>query len=251
MTSRSSAPHAPAWMRGLMFAALLAEGPRLVHAEAPGKLPVLTTAAQIRKLAPDEARLGYPVQLHGVITVNLSTWGVTFFHDDTGSIYIENHQGAARAGDLVEVRGVTAPSNFAPIVDNPQVSVVGKASLPSPNHFPLDDLLTGQQDSQWVELRGIVHSIELDADAVELGIAAGNHKFRAVIAGFDKMWNYNSLIDADVSIQGAGFVSTGLTAIKSIRPFGLSYPRRMPSKALLTFTPSLLSRRRPVPNETS
>jgi len=186
-----------------MCAALLFGGHCLVHADAPGKLPVLTTAAQIRKLAPNAARLGYPVELRGVITVNLSNWGVTFFHDDTGSVYIENHLPEARAGDLVEVRGVTAPGNFAPIVDNPEIRVLGKASLPSPSHLPLDDLLTGQQDSQWVELRGIVHSIELDADAVELGVAAGSHKFRAVIAGFDRTWNYNSLIDADVSIRGA------------------------------------------------
>ncbi|HLM97933.1 MAG TPA: ATP-binding protein [Bryobacteraceae bacterium] len=203
MTSRSSAPHAPAWMRGLMFAALLFGGHRLVHADAPGKLPVLTKAAQIRRLTPDESRLGYPVELRGVLTVNLSTWGVTFFQDDTGGVYIENHQAGAHAGDLVEVRGVTAPGAFAPIVDNPQIHVIGKASLPSPNHLPLDDLLTGQQDSQWIELRGIVHSIELDADAVELGVGAGGHKFRAVIAGFDKAWNYSSLIDADVSIRGA------------------------------------------------
>ena len=198
-----SAPHVSTWMRGLIFAALLVGGHRLVRADAPGKLPVLTKASQIRRLTADESSLGYPVELHGVITVNLAPWGVTFFHDETGGVYMENHQTGAHAGDLVEVRGFTAPGAFAPIVDHPEIRIIGKASLPSPGHFPLDELLTGQQDSQWVELRGIVHSIELDADAVEVGVTRGDHKFRAVITGFDKAWNYNALIDADVTIQGA------------------------------------------------
>ena len=186
-----------------MLLALLSGGHRLVHADAPRKLPILTKAAQIRRLTPDESSLGYPVELRGVIDVNLSTWGVTFFNDDTGGVYMENHQATAHAGDLVEVRGFTAPGAFAPIVDHPEIRVIGRASLPSPGRFPLDELLTGQHDSQWVELRGIVHSIELDSDAVELGVAAGSHKFRAVIAGFGKAWNYNALIDADVTIRGS------------------------------------------------
>jgi len=203
MTSRSSVPYALACRHGLMLAALLLGGHSLVQADAPARLPVLTKAAQVRKLTPEESRRGYPVELRGVITVNLSAWGVTFFHDDTGGVYIENRQSAPRPGDLVEVHGFTAPGDFAPIVDNAKIRVIGRAPLPPPHHFPLDTLLTGGQDSQWVEVRGIVRSIELDSDAVELGIAAGSHKFRAVIAGFDVGWNYNSLVDAEVSMQGA------------------------------------------------
>ncbi len=187
-----------------MLAALLLTGHSLAHADAPGKLPLLTKAAQIHKLTAAESRLGYPVELRGVITFTLAgSWVLTFINDDTGGIYIENNHSTARAGDLVEVHGVTAPGDFAPIVDHPEIRVVGKTPLPSPRHFLLDELLTGQQDSQWVEVRGIVHSVQLDSDAVELGIAAGSHKFRAVIAGVDRDRNYNSLVDAEVSIQGA------------------------------------------------
>ena len=186
-----------------MLAAVLAGLPCLVYGDAAGKLPTLTKAAQIRRLNTRESSLGYPVALRGIITVNLSSWGVTFFHDETGGVYVESQQAGIRAGDLVEVRGVTARGAFAPIVDHPQIHVIGKAPLPAPGHFSLDDLLTGEQDSQWVELRGIVRSIEIGADAVELGVAAGSHKFRAVITGVDKTWNYNALIDADVTLQGA------------------------------------------------
>src|SRR5579864_480049 len=203
MTLRSRTLRVSACPRGFLLACLLLGGYRLVHADTSSKLPVLTKASQIRKLTADESRLGYPVELRGVLTVNLPTWGVSFFHDDTGGVYMENNLAGAKAGDLVEVRGVTAPGSFAPIVDHPQIRVIGKAALPTAQHLPLDDLLSGQQDSQWVELRGIVHSLALDADAVELGIAARAHKFRAVIAGVEKGRNYNALVDADVTVRGA------------------------------------------------
>jgi PAS domain S-box-containing protein len=186
-----------------MLAALLLTESSPAHAQTPSKLPVLTKAAQIHKLTAAESRLGYPVDLRGVITFNLPSWGVTFFHDDTGGIFIENHHSSARTGDLVEVHGVTAPGDFAPIVDNPQIRVTGTAALPSPLRYPLDELLTGQQDSQWIQVKGIIHSIALDANAVELGIAAGNHKFRAVIGGIEKGRNYSTLADAEVTIRGA------------------------------------------------
>ena len=200
---RSSGSRARLCLRGLLVFASLAGERLLVLAETPGQLPVLRKASEIRKLTAEESRRSYPVELRGVITVNLPTWGVTFFHDETGGVYIENRAASAQAGDVVEVQGVTAAGSFAPIVDNPQIHVIGKAALPAPHRFPLDDLMTGRQDSQWVEVQGIVRSMELDADAVELGIAAGSHKFRAVIAGVDKSRDYNSLVDAEVTITGA------------------------------------------------
>src|SRR6201993_986970 len=59
------------------------------------------------------------------------------------------------------------------------------------------------------------------------------------------------IVGLGTSSQAPGLISTGLTAIRSMRPIGLSYPTRTPSNALRTFTPSLSSRRRPVPSTTS
>jgi PAS domain S-box-containing protein len=184
----------------MLAALLLVAGPGLIQAAT---LPVLTQAAQIRKLTAAESRLGYPVELRGVITCTLPAWAVVFFHDDTGGIYIESPQPSLHAGDLVEVRGRTAPGDFAPVVYHPEIRLVGKAPLPQPRPFPLDDLLTGKQDSQWVEVRGIVHSVEIKSDAVYLGITAGSHKFGAIVANFDKAEQYADLIDAEVTIVGA------------------------------------------------
>jgi PAS domain S-box-containing protein len=189
----------------LMLAVLLAAG--LLQAEAQGDLPLLTQAAQIRRLAAEEAQRGYPVRLRGVITYNSSMpeWWVTFFQDSTAGIFIfkSTVRENVRAGDLVEVRGRTGPGDFAPVVKSARVRVVGKAPLPPAHRFTLDDLLTGHEDSQWVEVTGVVRSVGIERPFLVLGIAAGSHKFRARISEFKRDANYASLIDAEVAIRGA------------------------------------------------
>ena len=59
-----------------------------LQASTQAKLPVLTRVAQIRRLTADQARLGYSVELRGVITYNAPEWGATFLQDSTAGIYV-------------------------------------------------------------------------------------------------------------------------------------------------------------------
>jgi len=188
----------------LMIAAI---GPGIyLAARKQDTIPVFTQVVQIRRLTADEARLGYPVRLRGVITFDYPSEGTTFFQDSSGGIYL-NTAGAAklRAGDLVEVHGVTGPGEFAPEVENPQFHVVGRAPLPITHRYPLEDLLTGEQDSQWVEVKGIVRSVTVGTapDYLILGIAAGSNKFVALVSEFNRAETYSPLVDAAVTIDGA------------------------------------------------
>jgi PAS domain S-box-containing protein len=176
---------------------------------------LITHVAQIRRLTAQQSRLKPPVQLRGVITYNSPEWGVTFFQDSTGGIFLLTRGMSIRfrAGDLVEVQGVIGPGEFAPVVDHPTISVLGKAPLPVAQRLPLEDLLTGEEDSQWVEVRGIVHSVSFEdaipptmtkgPPALVLQISVGNNKLKAWIKEFPQGKNYASLIDAEVTIRGA------------------------------------------------
>ncbi len=194
----------------MMLAAVLtlavSESGILLAAKNQDEFPLLTQVAQIRKLTADEARLGYPVELRGVITFDDSRGGTTFFQDSTAGIFL-NTTGVTKLhpGDLVEIRGMTGPGEFAPVVENPQFRVVGQAPLPIAHRFPLEDLLTGEQDSQWVEVRGIVRSVSVGTAPgfLVLGIAAGGNKFVALITEFNRVETYASLVDAAVAVRGA------------------------------------------------
>ncbi len=182
---------------------------------AQERLPLLTHVAQIRKLSPGEAQRRYPIRVRGVLTYYMPELGVTFLQDSTAGIYVKvvGRAPEAHAGDLVEIHGVTGPGYFAPQIENPEVLVLGKAPLPPATRFPLENLLTGQMDSQWVEVWGIVRAITIEdvnpplmekgPPALVLAIAAGNSKFKARIREFQPGTSYSYLVDADVAIRGA------------------------------------------------
>lgn len=195
---------------------LASSGPSgLCKAPEQGTLPVLTQAAQIRGLTSSEAQRQYPIHLQGVLTFCMPDLRLTFFQDSTAGIYINflDTPPKARAGDLVEVRGVSGAGFFAPEVEHPEIRVVGKASLPPARRFALEDLLSGEQDSQFVEVRGIVHSARIESmllahrqeglPALALIVASHRNKFKAWITGFDRTADYASLVDARVAIRGA------------------------------------------------
>ncbi|MGB9457779.1 MAG: response regulator [Bryobacteraceae bacterium] len=184
-------------------------------ARAQETLPVLTEAAQIRRLTSKEAQRQYPIRLRGVLTYYAPEPRLTFFQDSTAGIYV-NILGAppeARTGDFVEISGVSGAGFFAPEVENPEIRVLGKASLPPARPFPLEELLSGEQDSQFVEVHGIVHSARMESmllahrqtgpPALALVIASGRSKFKAWITNFDRTADYASLIDARVAVRGA------------------------------------------------
>ena len=118
--------------------------------EVQWRLPVLTKAAEVRSLTPDQAQLGYPVRLLGGITYNVPTWSMTFIQDSTAGVFIWRRAGLTNvhAGDFVEVRGVSRGGEIEPIVADPEVHVLGRAPLPPPHRYSMDELLTGKEDSQ-------------------------------------------------------------------------------------------------------
>jgi PAS domain S-box-containing protein len=164
-------------------------------------LPLLTLTAQVRQLTPEKAALGYPVQLRGVVTYYGGQGWELFVQDPTGGIYVEtgDEDVHVRAGDRVEVSGITS-GGFAPQVTEHHIRVLGQAALPPPNRVTFKDLLSGKEDSQWVELEGIVHAATEDAGKLVLDIVSeGRWKARLPLVGPAA----SSFLDAKVVVRGA------------------------------------------------
>ncbi len=125
-------------------------------------LPILTQAAQIRELSPKEANRGYPVHLRGTVT----------FVDDFALFVQDSSAGIAviasglsrdiHSGQLVELEGVTEYPDFAPQINNARVQVLGVAPMPVAKRVSFEQLASTQEDSQWVEVEGIVHTVVTD-----------------------------------------------------------------------------------------
>jgi signal transduction histidine kinase len=64
----------------------------------------------------------------------------------------------------------------------PRLEVVGSGPSPVPRRLGLGQLLSGQEERQWAEWEGTVVLVNEQGDAVELELAAGNERARAVVA---------------------------------------------------------------------
>jgi signal transduction histidine kinase/CheY-like chemotaxis protein len=192
-----------------VLAVLFSLGPVRSPAQQPraGRLPILTRAEQVRSLAPEQAKLGYPVRLHAVVTYYNGQTPDLFVQDSSAGIWVDsaNSIQPVQAGDLIELEGITAPGEFAPVVDKPRVKILRRASLPTPKHVSIERLQTGDYDSQWVELEGVIRSAPIvrigGGPVVRFEIASADGRFLAIVPGPDV--KASRLVDAKVKLRGA------------------------------------------------
>ncbi len=166
-------------------------------------LPVLTTVAQVKLLSEDQARLGYPIRLRGVVTYHNPVAGNTFVQDSTAGIYLvfsRESQPTVKAGDLVEVEGRSRPGNFAPVVVVTAIHAMGRQPFPHPARIEMEQIFTGIADSTWVEAEGVVHSIQEESGLHTLGVNWGAHHFVMYVYGSTKL--PDSLLDSHIRVDG-------------------------------------------------
>jgi hypothetical protein len=146
-------------------------------------LPTLTRAHDAHSLTSVQAAQSYPVHLRTVVTYydpyadprHPAVWA----SDSSGGLYVELPSVPAvpfKAGDLVEITGVTAAGGYAPVVKASEVRVIGKSALPSPARVTFSQILTGAADGRWVEVEGVVHAVRESQKSVSLDLALSDHQ---------------------------------------------------------------------------
>ncbi|HUS23011.1 MAG TPA: histidine kinase dimerization/phospho-acceptor domain-containing protein, partial [Aeromicrobium sp.] len=157
---------------------------------ATGTPRLLTSASAIQALPREEAAAGHPVKLAARIMVWDAEWSVLFVDDGSGIFVftrsLEHPMPPVRPGDVVEIAGETGPGEFAPVITAHRLTVTGHAGLPAPHNVTLHRLLSGRDDSQFVEFSGIVRSIGRD-DKNHLALEVSNARERipAFVAAID------------------------------------------------------------------
>jgi PAS domain S-box-containing protein len=182
---------------------LLVGCPRLLGEDAPAQ--ELRTAEQVRQLTREQAARHYPVTLRGVVTFFDEAIFMQFVQDETAGIYLQqtNNLPLLSQGQLVEVEGVTSAGEFAPIVTPLRVTVLTNGTFPEPKPVSFEQLTSGEEDSQFVEIQGIVRAISMDPQSkyFAIEIAAGGGRFKALIAAIPDALKA-VLIDSTVKVRG-------------------------------------------------
>src|SRR5271157_1187081 len=124
---------------------------------------VIRTAAEVRSLTSAQASQHYPVQLRGVVTFFDEALFCNFVQDDTAGIYLQQtNLPPLRPGQLVEIEGVTSAGEFAPVVTPQRVTALGTGVFPPPQPVSFEQLTSGAEDSQFVQIQGIVRDFGVD-----------------------------------------------------------------------------------------
>lgn len=180
----------------------------VVAAAQEGRLPTITNAADIRLLSPEQAAMGFPVKIRGVITGDVPAPDF-IVQDKTAGIYVEGNSSPQYShvlGDYVEVTGVTGPGKFAPVIRETSVRVLGKGVLPKAEIYTFTEFASGQKDSQWMKVRGIVRSVSIDRNswhemALAMKVASGGGEFMVRVP-IQQEQDFSNYIDSEVLIEG-------------------------------------------------
>ena len=171
------------------------------------RLPVLTTAEAVHRLAPSEAKRRYPVHLRAVCVVCYPGWGGFFANDGTTGVFVFTKDqvlltAATHSGSLLEIDGVTGTGEFAPVIDQAVFRNLGEEALPPARHVSLDRLSTGTEDGQWIAIEGTVRAVENRSDMLTLAVASGQNRVEVQLPRGEEE-ACRRLIDAGVQVQGA------------------------------------------------
>jgi signal transduction histidine kinase len=201
-----------------------------------GKLPTLTTAAQVHELSREEAQRGYPVKIQGIITCVLPERQAFTVQDATRGIYVvdssESRSVSPKIGEYLEIAGKTDPSLFAPVVIANSVKDLGTGYVPQPIQPTWDRLMNGSLDAQYIELQGVVTSI--DTNGLTLFTGDGRLKVELLVVGM-KTSDLERYEDAVIRVRGCLFASwdyvTHLVKVGDIRLYGAEISLEQPAPA--------------------
>ncbi len=182
--------------------------------------------ADVMRLSPEEAGLGRPVWITGVVTWSHASSPFFFIHDSSGGICVlrgKSDSAVRSPGRNVEVRGVTAMGAFAPVVLASRFDRVSEAVLPVARPVSIEHVLTGVEENQWVEMRGYLRRTYREDGWNHLELATATSDFIAVLPLTEDV---SSMVGSVISLHGVCIAVADaqrkLTGIKLLVP-GISY----------------------------
>jgi diguanylate cyclase (GGDEF)-like protein len=175
----------------------------------PTSLRTLTIAREAHDLSQKEAARSYPIHLRAMVTYYDpyidSRHTALFVQDASGCIFVKLPSRPIlplSAGDEVDVVGVSAVGDYAPVVLPAKVQLIRHSHLPANAiKATMTELLSGSMDSQWVELEGVVHSVQLTPWNATFDIASLDGPISATTLR-DKSINYDAFVNSLVRIHG-------------------------------------------------
>jgi signal transduction histidine kinase len=155
-----------------------------------GDLLVLTNAAQVLRLAPNQAKSNQPVRIHGIVTC-YDHGNVLFVQDETAGVFVHYVGELLRAqpGQNVRVTGFAKMGRYTPVIVSESIALQGSGPAINPLPVSLAQIQHGGLDAQWVEVVGVVREENVIGSHLALELADSPHHVRLWIVdgrGYDR-----------------------------------------------------------------
>ena len=147
------------------------------------------------------------MHLRGVITFFDDYFYSRFLQDETAGIYFNLPATTVppplAAGQLVEITGTANPGEYAPVVAADTIKVVGEKPLPAAKPVTYDQLANGGEDSQFVEIAGVVRSVRPieNSEYEQIEITTGGGRLLIFIKQAD-VPHVEELLDSTLRVRG-------------------------------------------------
>jgi len=183
---------------------------------------VLTNAADVLALPDDQASQEIPVSIKGIVTVaeaNSSWRGRFFVQDPSGGVFVENLTlPQPKVGDVVKISGVTRAGGYAPCITKPKWVKIGTAPLPEAKPVTIEELMSGVEDGQRIEITGVVRDTLWIENDIGIEVASGGYRFRVHLPALKGM-DLQSLVGAKVLLKGTAATAYNAPAHTALRHF--------------------------------
>lgn len=162
----------------------------------------LTNAADVLALSGDMASTGIPVSVTGIVTAAQTNWNGRFFlQDSSGGVFVENRTNQPMPGDIVSVSGITRSGGYAPCITKPHWIKLGVAPFPTAKPVTIEQLMSGTEDSQRIEIAGVVREAQLYGNQLGIELVSGGYRFWAYLPAPERT-NLRALVGARVRLRG-------------------------------------------------
>lgn len=188
----------------------------------------LHTAAAVRSLTVEEAQKHLPVRLRGVVTFYEENFFSRFIQDATAGIYLSGSGVPAEhlvPGQFVEVIGTTEAGEFAPIVVPQNIRVIGAQQLPVAKPVTDEQLASGIEDSQFIEITGVVRSVQQLQDISRLNMVKIATASGSLIVYASQLPKTKAADIVDCTLRVRGVCSTKFNRRRQLFAVRLMVPR--------------------------
>lgn len=168
----------------------------------------ITQAVQLIELTKEEAKRVHPVRLTGVVTCFDRRAELCFVQDSTAGVYVypKSIVPELKTGDRVEVVGVAEAGLFSPFLDRGVVRILGSTNLPTPKFVQVQDLASGKEDCQWVQVEGVIQRATEEWGHLVLDLVSGSSRLKVRVLKYPP-GSTNRFLDARVRLQGVAGIS--------------------------------------------